>query len=473
MYSLGLLALTSFLMSLALTPLCRELFRRWEWVDRPDASRKLHASPIPNLGGVPILLACACAYGMLLLSPLHGGDLAGQGLPLVGKILPAVGLVFLAGLLDDLRGLRPWQKLIFEVGAAGWVWAVGVRVYVLRGYELSDWWSLPLTIAWFVGCTNAINLIDGVDGLAAGVALFASATSLVTALLQDNFALALAVVPLVGALLGFLRYNFNPASIFLGDCGSLTLGFLLGCYGVVWSQKSATLLGMTAPLMVLAIPLLDVCLSILRRLLRGQPIFNGDRGHIHHRLLDRGFTARRAVLLLYGVCGLLAGFSLLQATVQRKYGGLVLVLFCVVAWIGVQNLGYVEFRVARRMLLGGAFQNMINGEVLLRGFESRMAAAQSVEDCWEALVDIGRGLGFQHVELRLAGRAFAEEIDHANGGGTWSLHIPLATKDDYVRLSREFQNPALSTVIVPFVETLRSSLLAKSLAHRARATSAS
>lgn len=267
---------------------------------------------------------------------------------------------------------------------------MGVRVAGVGGYHVDQWWSLPLTLAWFIGCTNALNLIDGVDGLAA--------------LLGNNFALAAAVVPLAGAL----------------------LGFLLGCYGVIWSQKSATLLGMTAPLMVLAIPLLDVCLSIVRRGLRGQPVFQGDRGHVHHRLLDRGLTQRRVVLLLYGMCGLFAGLSLLQTMAKSQYTGLVIVLFCVVAWIGVQNLGYVEFRVARRMLLGGVFQKMIDGQVVLRGFEER-----------------------------LAGRRLNEQLEARNGRGSWDLRVPLG-REDYVVLTREFQVGMQNSVVIPFVETLKA-----------------
>ena len=153
-------------------------------------------------------------------------------------------------------------------GAAYWA---GIHIQALAGYALAGhglagsaagaWWNLPVTILWLIACTNAINLIDGVDGLATGVGLFATITTLIAALLQHNTALALATVPLAGCLLGFIRYNFNPASIFLGDCGSLFIGFLLGCYAVVWSQKAATILGMTAPLMALSIPLLDLAVA--------------------------------------------------------------------------------------------------------------------------------------------------------------------------------------------------------------------
>src|SRR5207248_2457378 len=168
------------------------------------------------------------------------------------------------------------------VGAACLAYWAGVHVLGVGGFSTHGWWSLPLTIMWLVGCSNAFNLIDGMDGLATGVGLFASFTMLAAALVQNNAPLALASAPLVGALLAFLRYNFNPASIFLGDSGSLTIGFVLGCFGAIWSQKSATLLGMTAPVMALSVPLLDTGIAVVRRFIRRQPIFSPDRNHVHH-----------------------------------------------------------------------------------------------------------------------------------------------------------------------------------------------
>ena len=174
----------------------------------------------------------------------------------------------------------------------------GVRILSIAGAPTEAWWNIPLTILWLLACMNAFNLVDGLDGLAAGVGLFATLTVFAAAMMQHNMVLAVATFPLAGAMLAFLCYNFNPATIFLGDSGALLIGFLLGCYAAIWSNKSATLLGMTAPLMALSIPLLDVALAIVRRFLRRQPIFTADRGHIHHRLLDRGFTPRRVVLVL-------------------------------------------------------------------------------------------------------------------------------------------------------------------------------
>src|SRR5208337_5346983 len=179
----------------------------------------------------------------------------------VRSLLPAAVIIFLTGLLDDLRGLSAWQKLGGQfIAATVAVWS-GVQITSIAWHQFPSWFAIPLTVVWLVGCTNALNLIDGVDGLAAGVGLLVTTITLIAALLGHNIGMAIAIVPLVGALLGFLRFNFNPASIFLGDSGSLFIGFLLGCYSVLWSQKSATILGMTAPLIALSIPLLDTGLA--------------------------------------------------------------------------------------------------------------------------------------------------------------------------------------------------------------------
>jgi UDP-GlcNAc:undecaprenyl-phosphate GlcNAc-1-phosphate transferase len=246
------------------------------------------------------------------------------------------------------------------------------------------------------------------DGLATGVGVFATFTVLVAAMLTQNVALALATAPLVGALLAFLRYNFNPASIFLGDSGSLTLGFVLGCFGAIWSQKSATLLSMTAPLMALSIPLLDTGVAIARRFIRRQPIFGADRNHVHHRLLDRGLSPRRVVLILYGACGLAAAFSLISST-GSTMNGLLLVVFCVTAWAGIQMVGYAEFDVARSLVMSGTFRDIVHSRMFVETMERRIAAAATPEDYWHVMRDVNRELGFAHVRMMLAGKVYEEE----------------------------------------------------------------
>ena len=455
----------SALLSLLLTPVCRNLFARRGLVDRPDGRRKLHRHPIPRLGGVPIVLAYVLASALLLLT----GRLVPTGASLMWPLVPAVSIVFFTGLADDLVGLKPWEKLIGQVAAAILAYSAGVQITGVAGFHANSWLGLCLTVLWLVGCTNAFNLIDGVDGLASGVGLFAAVTTLLAGLLQGNLPLVLATAPLAGALLGFLRYNFSPASIFLGDCGSLFIGFLLGCYGVIWSQKSATLLGMTAPLMVLIIPLLDTGLAIVRRALRGQPIFGGDRNHIHHRLLARGLSPRHIALLCYAVCTIAAVFSLLQSVVHNRFAGLIVILFCLATWVGVQHLGYTEFKTARKLLLKGTFGHILDTQISISTFEQALVKAGSVDEHWRIIRDASRQFGFTHVRLRLDGKTFEESVKSVNGNPCWTLRIPVSGTE-YVNLTHECDFSGGPVVMpTPFAEALQRCLSTRALRCDARA----
>lgn len=456
MYSLAFLAAASFLSALVITPAVRNAFRRLGVVDHPN-SRKVHSQPIPRVGGLAIFLAYAMAFGGVLLAHFRADTDILHRIQLVTWLAPAAFLIFATGFIDDLWGLKPWQKLTGEIGAALIVYWAGIRVQDFAGHHLLPWLQLPLTVLWLIACTNAVNLIDGVDGLAAGIGLFATCTILFASLLQKNVALAIATAPLAGCLLGFLRYNFNPATIFLGDCGSLLIGFLLGCYGVLWSDKAATILGMTAPLMALSIPLLDTSLAIVRRFLRRQPIFTADRGHIHHRLLDRGLTPRRVALILYGFSALGAMSSLLM--MDQHVSGIVIILFCAITWMGVRHLGYVEFGAAGRMFLDGAFRRMLNSQISLQSQYERLVAAPTPESCWEVVLDACRSAGYHRVELTLAGRAF-EWQDGVDPMNTWDVTIPISYSD-YVRLTRSFGGGPEPNIIAPFADLLRQALVPK------------
>lgn len=395
MYSLLFLGFVAFVLSLVLTPVVRNLSWHFGIIDLPDQKRKIHCAPIPRLGGAAIFSAVLGAYGTLLAVRFSSGAIVWEGMPLVLHLLPAFCVVFGAGILDDIFSLSPWKKLAAEVIASMLAWFAGIHVNGFGGYSFSGLAvSFALTLMWLVICTNAINLIDGVDGLATGVSLFAAITMLIGAMLNHNFPMALAVVPLVGALLGFLCYNFNPASIFLGDGGSLSLGFLLGCYGVVWDEKSTTLLGMTAPLLVLAVPLIDVGLAIARRFLRGQPIFRADRAHIHHKLLSKGLTPRCLVLIVYGACGISAVASLLITVSSENNRGFVIVLVCLAAWLGLQQLGYKEFGAARKMIGGGVFGSVLSAQLALEAFESEFRADMSIQQCSDLLFRFCAQFGF-------------------------------------------------------------------------------
>jgi UDP-GlcNAc:undecaprenyl-phosphate GlcNAc-1-phosphate transferase len=458
MTSLIWLGCVSFGLALILTPIFRDIFRSYNVVDEPDMGRKLHKIPIPRVGGMAIALAYTASF---FLVPLFTKTPLDDQLSLVWNLLPAAAVIFATGVIDDLFGLKPWQKLIGQVIAACIAYFAGVRILDVVGFSMENWWSLPITVFWLLTCTNAFNLVDGMDGLAAGVGLFATLTIFAAAIMRGNVPLAHATFPLAGCLLAFLCYNFNPATIFLGDSGSLLIGFMLGCYGVMWSQKSATMLGMTAPLMALSLPLLDVGLAIVRRMLKRQPIFSADRGHIHHRLLDRGLTPRRAVLVLYGICGLVAAFSLLQSVSHNdRISGVIIVLFCAVAWVGIQYLGYAEFSVAGRMLFSGNFQRMLKAQLDLQAFEKQVKSAQSIEELWKALLEISARFGFHCVRFDAAGNVFEGGAPAVTAGQRWSLSVPLGLAGQ-VEFTREIAGTQLPMIAGPFVEAVHTSLLGR------------
>jgi UDP-GlcNAc:undecaprenyl-phosphate/decaprenyl-phosphate GlcNAc-1-phosphate transferase len=461
MYSIFFLGSVSFLLAICLTPLVTKLSLQLGIVDRPD-HRKLHKREVPRVGGIAVAAAYGLAFATLLVSGLHARVIVSNSLPFVCKMLPAAALIFATGLVDDLRGLKPFQKLAGQFVAAFVAYLGGVRVLAVGGTHLANmWWSLPATIIWLIACTNAVNLIDGVDGLAAGVGFVATMTTLLAAAMVHNVDLLLATVPLAAALLGFLRYNFNPATIFLGDCGSLFIGFLLGCYGVLWSQKSATILGMTAPLIALSIPLLDTSLTIARRFLRCQPIFGPDRGHIHHRLLDRGLTPRRVALLLYGMCALAAVFSLSLAS--RHFQLPVILLFCVGVWIAIQRLGFVEFDAVGKMVLQGSFRKLLNSQISLDTFQSTLKRATTPDECWSVLRKTYQEFGFYEVRMQLAGNSYAEctdDLEIPDTSCAWRVEIPL-TGADYIHLTRECDNSAHQNTVAPFADVLRKTLESK------------
>jgi UDP-GlcNAc:undecaprenyl-phosphate GlcNAc-1-phosphate transferase len=467
MYSLSLLVVSALLLTLAFTPVCRTVCTRLGWLDRPGP-RKVHRAPVPRTGGIAILLGYAVAFLVLLYSPLGAARTAAAALPSVWALLPAVLVAFATGLLDDVFSLKPWMKLLGQIAAAVLACNANVQIHSRAGFTAgSTWWHCPLTILWLVVCSNAFNLIDGLDGLAVGVGLLATTTTFLSALLNDNYALALVTAPLLGSLLGFFPYNFNPASIFMGDCGSIPVGFLLGCFGVIWSQKSATLLGMTAPLIALAIPLLDTALAIARRFLRHQPVFGADRDHIHHRLLARGFTPRRVAYIVYASAGIVAGLSLLLSSAANRFGGSALVAFCAFVWLAIRYLGYEEFDAARHMIFGGLFRRVLIGKLYVGHLETAVQGATTLEECWGALVETSLGFGFSEASLHFNDRHFTTRLTEIDSRECWDLRIPL-THSGHVCFSVPLhgsQPPAAIGRLVTVVGTVFANKLVEFSGH--------
>ena len=436
----------AFLISLILTPIVRDAFRSYNMVDRPG-QRKVHAYPIPRVGGI----ALAIAYGGSLLT---GAGTEPESAAAIWKLLPGATLVFLTGLVDDFFSLKPVFKIAGLVAAASLVFWNGLHIGDLATQPLPIWLDYPLTVFWLVLTSNALNLIDGLDGLCAGMGLVATLTLFAAALLRHNQPLAYATFPLAGALLGFLCYNINPATVFLGDSGALLIGFLLGCYGMIWTQKASTLLSILVPLLALSIPLLDVSLSVLRRFLRNQPIFSADRGHIHHRLLDRGFSARQAVWVLYLFAALTAALALLSSSpFGGKYQGFVIALFCLAAWIGIRQLRYSEFDIAGHFLFGGGFKRALDGRIKLQRLTSDLARSTDADSWWKALVDGATSLGMS--EIRWTGPDGTRlKTLTPDSTSAWSFQVRM-TDTDSIEASGTFPEASASFDLMGFAETVK------------------
>src|SRR5450755_589389 len=457
--TLLLLTALSLTLSLLFTPIVRMVAIRCKLVDLPDNKRKVHKKPIPRVGGVAL---AAAYFGSLLATAAFVAyklPAANTGFAVVWSIAPAALVVFLVGLADDIFDLKPWHKFGLQVVAAGMVVSAGIRFHAVGSFSVHPVLEIAGTIVWLVACTNAVNLIDGLDGLAAGLSFLATVTVLAASLLSGNVALAIATAPLAGALLGFLVFNFNPASIFLGDSGSLLLGFLLGCYGILWSGTSVTVLAMTAPLMALAVPLLDTTLAITRRFLRQQPIFTADRSHIHHRLLARGLSHRRTVLLLYTAGGIADSLALCLFWAHDRWEAVVVAAFSCAALFGIRQLGYSEFEALLKVILRGGLRREVNAELALRTFEEGLTAAKTADDCWVAIQGGCGELGFHAIRMQLAGHLFRAPADRAPGR-SWAMSVPVA-ESDWIELAHQAGPQGSPTALVPFANIMRRVLADK------------
>jgi UDP-GlcNAc:undecaprenyl-phosphate GlcNAc-1-phosphate transferase len=313
------LLLLAALAALLLTPLVARLAHHFGVVDVPGP-RKAHAGSVPRLGGLAVVLGAAC--GLLAWSWFFSAALPAS----LRALLAGGSLVFAVGVLDDVRRTPAWIKLLCELLAAHVVTSYGVAIFsvTLAGVRLplGPLWY-PITILWIVGLTNAFNLIDGLDGLAAGIALISGSTCALILLVRGNGDEALVLIALVGAAAGFLPWNLSPARVFLGDCGSLAFGFTLAVTAITGLQKGATALSVGAPLLLFALPIVETLLSVIRRSLRGTrregwkgvlEVLVADQEHMHHRLVAAGMTPRSVVLLFYT---LTLGLSLVALATVR------------------------------------------------------------------------------------------------------------------------------------------------------------
>jgi len=306
----------ALVVGLFVTPLVRSAAHRLELFDMPGG-RKVHQVPVPRLGGVAMAIAFGVAIGLATLASPDLGETAGLRPNRAPAILAGVGLLFVVGIVDDVRGMRAMVKLGFQIAAAVVAWWLGLsldRIFLPWAIVDLGPLALPITVAWIVGVINAVNLIDGLDGLASGVALSVlGAFGLLAAVDGVDPTLPI-IAATVGAAVGFLAYNLHPATIIMGDTGSMFLGFVVAAVGISLTQDGVRPVAPWVPIVALGIPLLDTVWAIVRRTARGEAFFVADRGHIHHLLLRGGLSQRDAMLTLTALSGALAlvAFGLAQ-----------------------------------------------------------------------------------------------------------------------------------------------------------------
>ena len=317
--------LVSALVALISTPVVRSLAFRIGAVDVPKDNRRMHDHPIPRMGGLAIFFGFILS--VLVFLPLTS--------TLRGMLLGSVIIVIL-GIADDIFALPAMPKFIVQIISALVAVLSGNRIDFLSNpnifskepfWELG-WLSIPITVLWIVGITNAVNLIDGLDGLACGVSTISSMTLLVIALIVSEPDVAILMAALAGGCIGFLPYNLNPAKIFMGDTGATFLGFILATVSIQGLFKFYAIISFAVPFLMLGLPIFDTCFAILRRVARGQSPMSPDRGHIHHRLIDMGFSQKQAVAVLYIISAILGLSAVVLTTIGVVRAMLFLLELC-------------------------------------------------------------------------------------------------------------------------------------------------
>ena len=334
----------SLLISLLLTPFLRDLSIRRNWVDAPVGGRKIHTKPIPRLGGVAIIISMIVPILGLWAWDNRLSLQVTNDIPLLYSFFGGTAILALIGIWDDLYNLRAIVKLGAQICAALVVFMAGIQIEVvtlpLYGPIYLGIMSLPITVFWFVLVINAVNLIDGMDGLAGSVVVLSGATLFIMGVIEENNVAALLLVAMVGASLGFLVFNLNPASIFLGDTGSMFLGFVLALAAVHSSQKSYTLFSIVSAFMVLALPIFDLVMAVSRRFLSGRPLFSADQHHIHHQLLRRGLSQRQSMGMLFLAALFLEGLALVSIYADDRIAAICMIAMLPIAFFAVRFLGY-------------------------------------------------------------------------------------------------------------------------------------
>jgi len=346
MLRLAVALVAALIVGLVMTAAAKVIAPKVGAVDKPNA-RKVHQKLMPRMGGLGIY--CGFMVGALIYAGLDSRVLG---------LLLSTTIVFCVGLVDDIKGISPKVKLLGQLIAAIIFVAFGGYVKYLTnpfGGDLLfvEFLGIPITILWLVGISNAVNLIDGLDGLAGGVSAISAFTMAIVALMAGQNLTAALCLCLIAAIIGFLRYNFNPASIFMGDSGSLTLGFVLAALSIMGFAKGATVVALILPILILGIPIFDTFFAIVRRAKEHKPIFEADKGHLHHRLLMLGFSHRETVTIIYAVTLLMGFVAILITLLDSWISWVVLAVVIILLLFGAHRLGVITIGKANETAAEG------------------------------------------------------------------------------------------------------------------------
>jgi len=397
------LLVASLVISMGLTPAFRNVGVRLKVLDTAHDLRRVHSRPVPRLGGLAIVLGTFGGIAAGLVIPVVRAAILEDGWSIFGLMLGGL-FVAAAGLYDDVMGARATKKLAVEIVAAALLYAAGFRILAIDNpfggdIELGPF-SLPVTLLWIAGVANAMNLIDGLDGLAGGVAVFGAGAICVLGVRVGDPTTVVMALAVAGGVLGFLVYNVSPASVFMGDTGSLFLGTMLAALALRPHDDLALSVPLTAMSVVLGIPILDTLLAIGRRAARNAPLFSGDREHLHHRLLDRGLSPRAAVVALWSVSALLATAGVHMAPGRDPRGRAVIFSAVIlISLILLSILGYFRRPDAAMRERRRRNRERLNG---VRAVSLRLRHASSVEDVYRLVRTVAPVFGAQAARLRNA-----------------------------------------------------------------------
>lgn len=412
----------SLTLSLLLVPLTRWIFLKLGKLDHPEG-RKMHSVAVPRSGGLAVISSYLIAVAIFTQLPAGGNYVFDRYGDFLLRLLPAIGMVFATGFFDDWFELRPKYKLLGQFVASGFAYSAGIRLFDSPpGFE---WLAFAATAFWLILCSNAFNLTDGTDGLAGTLGVVSCLGLITVALTLDYYSLALVFTPLLGAILPFLRANWPPAKLFLGDTGSLTLGFLIGCGGAALARRFPAGEGLTAAVLILTLPLMEVVLSSSRRLLRGQPIFSPDSFHIHHQLKRQGLPASQVLWRL-------GALSLAGTTIAVVQIGLPPWLrFCLVApFLGyltfkVSSLRYPEFKVLGDAVIGGRIRGWLRHQILLRTMEDELTSTLSLPLSLKLLEGYARELSLMELHANLLGQQLEQQKIPQDQDPSYAVRIDL------------------------------------------------